>query len=451
MKEQEVFALIKEQCAAGYRVNEIIGFQYPYREIKVKALVNKEPEESVKDVYAVLIDCIATGMQSHSEIAIFLGLAEDDFLLQELFELKNQGLLEQISGNWSVTEKGSAFMKGQYTMRTIEEDEIAILLDGIMDKVLPWERQVQKTLSTENGLNSRSLLPRFSSELITNHKKEIEKVFDKMHQGSQGLVSIIENEITSDRSLLQSYYLIEYTPLDSKDDVRDPFLEVRYATESLDQDKRLTKLFNQDSKVYEYLLKELSYSERSSVSEEWLNRIAPTSIDDIVVNHDESNVPLVQNIGIWETQQAFLTAIETAQSKLWVESPWVKRAAHRYFSLIRKAVKRGVQVYICYGIDGQDEHDSDALGKFAKLSQENSLLRLIHIPTHMKANGNNEIVGTHRKLLIKDEELYISGSFNFLSFSKREGEKVSNEESCLVRCGVVEKWAAVFKEYALIP
>ena len=55
--------------------------------------------------------------------------------------------------------------------------------------------------------------------------------------------------------------------------------------------------------------------------------------------------------------------------------------------------------------------------------------------------------GTHRKLVIKDEEYYISGSFNFLSFNKREGQIVANEESTLIRSDVAEKWKNVLKEY----
>jgi hypothetical protein len=46
----------------------------------------------------------------------------------------------------------------------------------------------------------------------------------------------------------------------------------------------------------------------------------------------------------------------------------------------------------------------------------------------MKSN----LTGTHRKLVIKDNDYYIQGSFNFLSFGKNERQQVANEESLLV-------------------
>lgn len=44
---------------------------------------------------------------------------------------------------------------------------------------------------------------------------------------------------------------------------------------------------------------------------------------------------------------------------------------------------------------------------------------------------------------------YLHGSFNFLSFNKKEGEKIANESSHLIRYGVRNKWESVFKEYQL--
>jgi hypothetical protein len=52
-------------------------------------------------------------------------------------------------------------------------------------------------------------------------------------------------------------------------------------------------------------------------------------------------------------------------------------------------------------------------------------------------------------LLIKDNDYYISGSFNFLSFAKQEGQQVANEESHLVTFDVNKKWEKVIKEYNL--
>ncbi len=59
------------------------------------------------------------------------------------------------------------------------------------------------------------------------------------------------------------------------------------------------------------------------------------------------------------------------------------------------------------------------------------------------------MTGTHRKLVIKDDNYYIHGSFNFLSFNKKEGQKIANEESLLIVGNIKNKWDSVFLEYGL--
>jgi hypothetical protein len=103
-----------------------------------------------------------------------------------------------------------------------------------------------------------------------------------------------------------------------------------------------------------------------------------------------------------------------------------------------------------YGIKNNDEHDYGTMKKLEELSSKyKSLLHLIHLPTHFEKIGNYKMVGTHRKLVIKDTDYYIQGSFNFLSFNKKEGQKVANEESILISKNVEKKWNDVVNEYKL--
>ena len=59
------------------------------------------------------------------------------------------------------------------------------------------------------------------------------------------------------------------------------------------------------------------------------------------------------------------------------------------------------------------------------------------------------MTGTHRKLIIKDNDYYIQGSFNFLSFNKEKGQKIANEESIIIPQNVETKWKNVLKEYGI--
>jgi hypothetical protein len=51
--------------------------------------------------------------------------------------------------------------------------------------------------------------------------------------------------------------------------------------------------------------------------------------------------------------------------------------------------------------------------------------------------------------VIKDNDYYIHGSFNFLSFNKNEGQKVANEETLLISLDVEKKWKQVFEQYQI--
>lgn len=113
------------------------------------------------------------------------------------------------------------------------------------------------------------------------------------------------------------------------------------------------------------------------------------------------------------------------------------------------ALKKGVSIYILYGIAGNDEHHRKAEKEMERLEREHKKFHLIHLPSHFERIRNSRMTGTHRKLVIKDDEFFIQGSFNFLSFNKNKGQKVANEESILISRNINKKWDSVFNEYEL--
>jgi hypothetical protein len=100
MNLQAIYQKLEGQCPSNYRINEIIPIAYPYRRVTISATVNKSPEESIQQVYAVFIKAIKFGMTSEEELIHFLGLDKDAFILRELYFLRERGYLELVSGNW---------------------------------------------------------------------------------------------------------------------------------------------------------------------------------------------------------------------------------------------------------------------------------------------------------------------------------------------------------------
>ncbi len=241
--------------------------------------------------------------------------------------------------------------------------------------------------------------------------------------------------------------MIEYIPRIEKQNELEPFIEVRNKDKDISKEKRISNIL---AKQYPSVIYQLTNSERNALesileSDDYEDR-------QIIQEFERTEKPKeeTKTLSIWETQAKFEEALKTVKYKILIESPWIKKATLNYIELIEKALKRKVTFYILYGIEGNDEHHYKTMERLKELqSKYKNKFNLIHLPTHFEEQQNYQMTGTHRKLVIKDEDYYIQGSFNFLSFNKKEGQKVANEESLLIAKNIKDKWDKVFKEYNL--
>ena len=206
----------------------------------------------------------------------------------------------------------------------------------------------------------------------------------------------------------------------------------------------MTKILSQE---YPNIIYDFTDSERAIVADIELD----IKNNDIVFEKIPTleNKAQIETLSIWETKAKFIEAIQNSKEKLLIESPWIKRAALNYIPELETALKRKVNIIVLYGIEGNDEHDFKAIREMERLVQNYKNFKLIHLPTHFESTGNKNMVGSHKKLVIKDNEYYIHGSFNFLSFNKNEGQKVANEETLLISLDVSKKWTQVFNQYKI--
>src|SRR5690606_18834306 len=196
---------------------------------------------------------------------------------------------------------------------------------------------------------------------------------------------------------------------------------------------------------HQELINLLSDSERTSFS-----KIQEENLESFHSGFTEKKDTEVQTLSVWETQEKFAEALSTVKSKILIESPWIKRATLKYIKPIEKVLQRNVNVIILYGIESNDEHHYGTIEKLRNLkSKFQKNFHFIHLPTHFEKIGNSKMAGTHRKLIIKDNDYYINGSFNFLSFNKEQGQKIANEESTLIPQNVEMKWENTLKEYEI--
>lgn len=444
MDIKEIYKKLEDQCPSNYRINEIIPIAYPYRKIVINAMVNKSPEESIQQVYAIFIKAIKSGINTESELTHFLGLDKDDFILRELYFLRERGYLDFISNKWMITESGEEFSKDNSILKILSEEEFDFYLDAYTDEVLQNDYSFYNDNNVQNKIQPKIKFKNKSPELLKGKSEQLGDIYKKDKAGKAFLVDYDENEIKFDKEVFNDYFLIEYIPTREKENELEPRIEIRNRNKEYSLNKRLTKILSQE---YPNIIYDFTDSERAIVA----NIELDIKNNDIVFEKTPTleNKAQIETLSIWETKAKFIEAIQNSKVKLLIESPWIKRAALNYIPELEAALKRKVNIVVLYGIEGNDEHDFKAIREMERLVQNYKNFKLIHLPTHFESTGNKNMVGSHKKLVIKDNEYYIHGSFNFLSFNKNEGQKVANEETLLISLDVPKKWTQVFNQYKI--
>jgi hypothetical protein len=137
---------------------------------------------------------------------------------------------------------------------------------------------------------------------------------------------------------------------------------------------------------------------------------------------------------------AFVRAsISSACKDLVMICPWIKWGVlGPLLPEIDAALKRGCRIWIGYGMPKNPYHpekiDQKAM-KELKRRQDGGLLRLAFLRTHAK-------------ILIQDDELFLCGSYNFLSYSGGDGR---GEGGLIQRGGVSELLQKYIREIASAP
>jgi len=442
MDIKEIHKKLDKQCPSDYKINEIISFAYPFRRIKVKATVNKSPEKSIQQVYSVFLRAINIGYNTEEKIIDFLGLHKEDFILRELYFLRERGFVDLVSGIWLVTEQGNEFIKDNSILKILEEEDFEFLIDTISNEAVEYQR-VYSDKTQENKLEPEYNFEHKSEKLLDGKNEQLSDIYKRMYQGKAYLVDYDKSNIKYDEKVFQNYYLTEYIPRAEKENELEPFIEIRNIDNDFSKEKRITKIL---SKQYPNILYNFSISDRNTIAK--IQEENTYLIQDFIIEETKP-ITETQTLSIWETQAKFEETIKTVKSKLLIESPWIKRATLKYINDFEKALKRNVIIVVLYGIEGNDEHHRKAEKEMERLDSQFKNFHLFHLPTHFEEQGNYDMTGTHRKLIIKDNEYYIQGSFNFLSFNREKGQKIANEESILIPKKVKEKWVNVFEEYKI--
>jgi hypothetical protein len=129
----------------------------------------------------------------------------------------------------------------------------------------------------------------------------------------------------------------------------------------------------------------------------------------------------VRPIAVYEHPPLLENALEAAEKRVLIISPWITSAVvdSSFLKRLQNALERGVDVRIGYGLEdrrqGGRPEPNDAEKALLELARRHSRLRVVWF-------GN-----THAKILLKDSEWFVVSSFNWLSF-KGDPRRTFREE-----------------------
>jgi hypothetical protein len=134
----------------------------------------------------------------------------------------------------------------------------------------------------------------------------------------------------------------------------------------------------------------------------------------------------VKAVETYEHPKYLDDAIEKAQERLIIISPWLRRAVvnDHFLKRLDHALSRGVSVYIGWGISRDEAAEPNAdkwvLARFERMARD---LPALHV---------RRLGGTHAKILICDSRFIIVTSFNWLSFRGDPKRTFRDERGTLI-------------------
>jgi hypothetical protein len=120
------------------------------------------------------------------------------------------------------------------------------------------------------------------------------------------------------------------------------------------------------------------------------------------------SIPRTQHIESSQHPEILIQAIDNAQTVLILICPWIRMSVLRpLLPRLDRAMGRGCLIYIGYGMPKNPHHpdnsDEEALAELRK-REKSGMLRLCHI-------------NTHEKVIVQDDQRFVTSSFNFLSYA----------------------------------
>lgn len=438
--ERKLFEKYKNDLGEEYLLNDIIELAYPKIQTTIDVLVSTKPSDVLQDLHIFLLDTIQTGLNEKSVLCSFLGIEEDDFIIDELYLLIKEGLVDlDNESNYRLTTKGQLFLENQKFIPETSNEKFTFYVDGLTNEI------TTSTIAKTHSQNKLKSLVDVNHSFIQENWLEINSKFSKSSQEEKEIIELSNYKrsiVKKPRAVYEKIYALVYYPKEET----GKKIQIKAYNKTLRLLKNTTDSLNDQFSKNPLLF---DFSQDVETLNEFKDIIEKSKAAD---KPNDRLSGKYKDISTFEHKELISEALLTGESRVYIESPWIKRATGNYIEAMNTFLKKGnTELFIAYGIDLSDRNKPhyETFEKIKALQiKYPNRLKIYHLPTHFSTNFNDRS-GTHRKILIKDNEFYIKGSFNWLSYAGEKGKNYAVEEGTQFFNNVEGFWEKVFKDYKL--
>ena len=436
--QSELFEKYKDDLGNDYSLNDILEVGYPVIETKIGIIASGKPSDVLQELHIFLLELITSGLDEKQALAHFLGINENDFILDELFTLLDNGLLTNSEDErYRVTTKGYTFVQQQKFIPVTTQEDFTFYVDGF-SKSISGE-SIASISHSEHRLKTDL---KIDFQFIQDNWMLINKCYSKSTAGEREIVDLsnYKRSIAFSSPRFQKIFILLYYP---KDQSGKKIQIKAYNSENKflrSETTTINNLFSANKFLFDFT-KELE------LTEEFKTQFLSTSKE---IEQDKKLAGEYKDISTFEHKELIRDALLTADLAVYIESPWIRRATMNYLDAIRFFLEKGnTKLFIAYGIDSREQNapHKETFDEIERLRLKyKDRFFIWHLPSHFQKSFPNRN-GSHRKILIKDFDFYVKGSFNWLSYSGNETQSYAVEEGTQFFNNVKPFWDKIFSEY----
>lgn len=427
---------------AVQRVDDRPGFSVVnYREVglpvfRLKVLSTLQAEQQIGPIENYILQSIAAGINDVPNITEFLGLPR---LVVEsqigAMAYENLIVIKETKGSHlTLTPRGKTRLE-EATFSEIEKKIVPVHFDGITRRIVPLDPAdlFQSATLQREGIPTLAPMPRRGPRIGELGTASINKSLQASATSGQLPKRVIRVDSLVDKAYLnfRKAVAVAFKSVNGRDIAIGFLIDGKLASEhekefALRGGPQRTTILKDifDSQIRRREIQAVArevdcelpgvaqFQGRAPARRERKERTRTT----LSLGSASSGEPVeaqprsVRTVSVYEHPKLLERALNTARKRLIIISPWIRGAIvnREFVRKIESLLKNDVEVIIAYGLGRVEKaaraEDAEAIAMLSALDENYENFRLVR-------KGN-----THAKVLVCDEEFFVTTSFNWLSF-----------------------------------